>query len=513
MKPKSKQLTVKLDDLILDVNNPRFAELYDGSEDEADLIEYLISNEAGEDIAKAIVKAGEFYPDKPLWVIKEGKKFLVKDGNRRCSAVKALRLPGKYKLNLPKTDIEELPVLLYSKIEDINDRIVEEHAGSLFRRWERIAKALEVFKLSELGKTDELLELDSKPGDLIKLASFYMEAVAVGGNDLRQLLRRGRGKSGGKTIIFERLFRDSKACGYTFKNSPSFKIDIKDKDKFQAYVIAIIKYLKTHSATTTDIIDRDKDFIKKLKPYGFDAYPPEAETVDANSSNTTNQGPQEDVESAPSQGTGSTTGSHSGNDNNSTPSSISNEPNTDSSPSQPSANNQEPNNGSGGNNQSTPTPRKSIKKTPTIKRKQLPAGLNQRIKEFFLLDPIMFPNAKTAMARVTFECVLKYVVEKTKFNGRTTMDRTSNFQGVYTSKFSDFTLMKTKFTDLIKNSGIRGAFRAFDLDNMHTIVHNYNVIAIAANAEALSNNLVILIDFMLQDETDLLNSLDLTKIA
>ena len=93
---KSTPKTIHLDNLILDKENPRFAELYSGSEKEEDVIDYLLYNESAEDIAKAISKANEFYPDRPLWVLKEGKNYIVKDGNRRCAAVKALQYPSKY---------------------------------------------------------------------------------------------------------------------------------------------------------------------------------------------------------------------------------------------------------------------------------------------------------------------------------------------------------------------------------------------------------------------------------
>jgi hypothetical protein len=493
MKSKSTSLSVKLDDLILDVKNPRFAELYGGSDSEDDLIEYLLYTEAAEDVAKAIVKVEEFYPDKPLWVIKQGEKYLVKDGNRRCSAVKALQMPGKYKLGLPKTIIRELPVLLYSNLSDIDERIVEEHAGNLFRRWERIAKALEVLKLADSGRWDEVRELDSKPGDLVKLASFYKEAVVFGGDDLRQLLRRGRGKTGGKTIIFERLFRDAKTCGYQFKNSPSFRAEIKDPVKFENYILALVKYLHAHPETTTDTVDKDSNFIKGLKDFGFD--PSAKSTTSGSTSDSSGSGG-----SSAGTGTGSGTGSSSGSTSNGSAGTRTSGSGSGSS-------------GAGSGSSSSGSSRGSIKKLPTIKRKGLPAGLKSRIQEYFDIDPVTQPNSKIAMARVTFECVLKYIVENTKFNGRTQMNKSGHFGSVYKRPpFADFTLMKTKFTELILNTGDRTAFTAFDLDNLHTIVHNYKVNGISANAEQISNNLIGLIEFMLQSESDLLTLLDLTKL-
>ena len=139
MSPKYTQETVKLENLILDSNNPRFAELYSGSTEEEELINYLLYNEAAEDIAKGILKAKEFYEDRPLWVVKEGEKYIVKDGNRRCSAVKALQFPNKYGLSLKKMVFKDLPILVYHNEKDLNERIFQEHTSSLFRKWDRIA--------------------------------------------------------------------------------------------------------------------------------------------------------------------------------------------------------------------------------------------------------------------------------------------------------------------------------------------------------------------------------------
>ena len=97
---------VELKKLRLDVNNPRFAELNSGSNKEEDLINYLLFNEAAEDVAKTIVSVGKFHADKALWVLKTDTGYLVKDGNRRCAAVKALRNPDKYELNLKKKIIK-----------------------------------------------------------------------------------------------------------------------------------------------------------------------------------------------------------------------------------------------------------------------------------------------------------------------------------------------------------------------------------------------------------------------
>lgn len=489
MTPKATLLEIELEKLVLDINNPRFAELYNGSKGEDDLIEYLLFTEAAEEVAERIVKVGEFYPDRPLWVIKSGKNYLVKDGNRRCAAVKALQMPGKYKLDLVKTEFNKLPVLLYKNQEDIDERIVEEHAGSLFRSWERIAKALEVLKLADNGRWIEAQDLDSKPGDLIKLATFYKEAVKYGGDDLRMLLRRGRGKTGGKTIIFERLFRDANLCGYSFKNSPSFRIEVKDLPKFESYTKAVVKYLKKVPGTTTKIIDDNKNFLKELEPFGFFAY--EQVTSSSIQSTIHSKKPTELSGDSPSSSGVSLDG---------------NLPEE-----------QKPIGTSG--IILTPvktipkTVRGSTKKYPITKRKSMPPGLKDLIKEYFDLDANIQTNSKIAMARVTFECILKYVIENTKFNNRTNMSKSGYFGPVYSNKkFTDFTQMKSKFTELITIPADKNAIKSFDLDHLHQIIHNYKVSAINTTASQVSNNLIEIIEFLLQDEKDLISSLDITKL-
>jgi hypothetical protein len=492
MEKKSKLEYIKLDDLKLDMNNPRFAELYTGSKKEEDLILYLLYEEAAEEIAKAIVKTNEFYEDKALWVIKNGDgKYSVRDGNRRCAAVKALQLPGKYYLSENKTIIEELPAYVYDDEIALKSRIGEEHSASLFRSWERIAKALQILDLADLGKNEEMSNLDSKPGDFIKLGSFYKEAVIHGGDEFRKQIRRQRGKIGGKTIIYERLFRDAKLCGYKFKNSPLFRIEIIDNKIFKFYIMALVKYIEKNPDIKTSDIDNDRDFIRKLKDFGFDAYlkPPILLSTLGTASELpiSNSILAENVELVSG---GTTVGG-------TIPMSSST---LDSSLMAPVI--------------SLPIKRGTIKRYPDIKRKKLPSGLKERIDEYFkVLDSKTAPNAKIAMGRVLFECVMKYVIEETKYNGRTLMSKSNYFNTVYSdTKFTDFRKMKHKFIDLIVVTKDRNAMLSFDLDHLHQIVHNYKVSGISTIGDQISSNLIELVEFMLKDEADLLLSLDITKL-
>ncbi|WP_370104327.1 hypothetical protein, partial [Winogradskyella sp.] len=79
MNKKYTARNIKLDELVLDKENPRFAELYNGSDKEEEIIEYLLWTESAHEIAEAITTAEEYYDDRPLCVYKDNGKYIVKD--------------------------------------------------------------------------------------------------------------------------------------------------------------------------------------------------------------------------------------------------------------------------------------------------------------------------------------------------------------------------------------------------------------------------------------------------
>lgn len=479
MRSKSTIISEKLENLILDINNPRFAELYSGSNKEEDLIEYLLYTEAAEDVAKAMVQVNEFYPDEPLWVLKDGNKYLIKDGNRRCAAVKSLQVPDKYQLGLKKFKLDKLPILIFEDENYLNQRIKEKHTSNLFRKWERIAKALEVYKLYSSGSSENSIigdEVTSDPAALIKLASFYYEAVKIGKEDLKKLLRRGRGKTGGKTIVFERLFKYSKLCGYSFKNKPSYQINVLNKTKFSQYISAMTEYLEKEPTISHKTIDEEgESFLNKLEEFGF-----KKEILKTKKSKIKSR-EEENI------------------------------------------NNKQKRKESDDTSTNTFFPnfkkRGSIEYRPKYERKRIPSALVKLIKECYDLDSNNFPSAKITLTRVSLECTLKYIVENTSYDGKKNISESSFFRKAFPKKpdgasagYVNFKELKLTFTKLIKSIGKKNAFISFDIDNIEQVIHNYDVGGIPSNAKGHCDNLVPLINFMLQEENDLLNSLDLTKL-
>lgn len=491
MNKKSEPLNIKLEDLVLDKNNPRFAELYSGSDKEEEIIDYLLYNESAEDVAKAIKNANEFYPDRPLWVIKENGKYTVKDGNRRCAAAKALQHPGYYKLGISKMEINELPVLHYFNVSDIETRIREEHTSNLFKQWDRIAKALEIHRLFTSGNSIESLKsIDSSPKDFLKLANFYFEAVKIGSEDLKRLLRSGRRKTGGKTIVFERLFKYHDKCGYSFKNITS-EIVIKDQKLFDSYISAMVHYLKDNPDTTHKFIDNEKEnFFTHLEEYGF---PPKIEVPET----TETTGNNNNSGNTHSSNDGGTSTNNAGTSNDSARAGVP----------------QSVNDSAQSNNK-----RKSIKQRPSYTRKRIPAPLEKVIKECYDLDQNNFANAKMALVRVAFECTMKFVVENTKKSNGKMLSTSNHIKPAFYDKtgkklvYTNFDTLKTKFTELILDKSTKNAFENFDLQRPHQIIHNYKVAANPVDSKSMCDNLIELIEFMLQDEVDFMSSIDVTKL-
>lgn len=487
---------IKVSDLILDKNNPRFKELYQ-SDKEKDLIEYLLNNEAGIEIAKAISLEQDFHSDEALWVMEnENHKYVVYDGNRRCAAVKALQNPSLYGLSgIASFNIEQLPVLIYFDKMALEKRIATHHTTSLFKEWGRLAKALEAKRLRDEHNEDLLSQIDSKPADLLKLANFYYEAVKIAGGDLKNLMRGGRGKDEGKATVFERLFKFHNKCGFYFKRKPSYDIIIDEPQKFKVYILAMVQLLQKNSEKITHkIVDDEKEnFFNRLKPYGFDAnksYDNEENDEDILSSGDIKD-PKEISTSRPFA---------SGDSQETSPSEGEDEERDDKTKKK-----------KGG--------KENIKQTVNIKRANVPGGLIYLLNECKDLKAERFPNSKMAMCRVLFECTLKYIMEATVFEDKPLKEQ-SYFNRAYRDRSTGAPLktirmdeLKKIFGDLIREKGKKACFQLFDLDIMHQVIHNKDYQAKSIDAAATYNNLIPILEFMLEDEQRLIESLDLSKLG
>ncbi len=464
---------IKVDDLVLDSNNPRFANLYNGKT-ETDIIKYLLTEENARELVDSISK-NDFYEDEALWVLKQKNgKFLVKEGNRRAAAVKALVNPENFDLKNDKKIIATLPAIVFTNEKTLNDRIREKHANPSFRAWSRIAKALEIFRLSQSGASkSEMEQVDSNVSDFMKIAHFYYKVVALKGDKFKELVRNS-GSKGGKLTIFERLFSRREECGYSFlgKND-NYNIKITDDKLFKKYIGALVDYLQDNPDTTYYDVNtkkeqipflRDKLGISTIPDNGFLALPLPQTKVPKDSPTTD----EEVLPDAPIV-----------------------------KPETPTA----------------PVKRGSKKTKPEIKRKGVPAQIINRINECFKLDSANYPNSKTVMTRVVFECTLKWVIDNTRFDGTNKLSDSKYFAKSFHSqkgtgiKETIFESLVKQFIELITVKGKKNAFTTFDRTVQHQIIHNPDVSATQKNSQQECENLIPIIEFLLQDEADFIKKL------
>lgn len=86
---------MSIDNLKLDVRNPRFSYQSAKEMNQTEIVKYLIANHAVYELAKAIAINGYLLNEEPI-VSKEGDSYVVLEGNRRVAACKILLNPYKY---------------------------------------------------------------------------------------------------------------------------------------------------------------------------------------------------------------------------------------------------------------------------------------------------------------------------------------------------------------------------------------------------------------------------------
>lgn len=120
----------------LDPENPR---LPDGTSTDAEAIARLLDEGAGalQKLARDIVEQGSLNPSEPPIVMRDGKKFIALEGNRRVAALKILvnpTLAGNYAANFSRiarrgTVPKTVSVLVVSSREEADHWIDLRHAG------------------------------------------------------------------------------------------------------------------------------------------------------------------------------------------------------------------------------------------------------------------------------------------------------------------------------------------------------------------------------------------------
>ncbi|MGG9960207.1 ParB N-terminal domain-containing protein [Ferruginibacter sp. SUN106] len=140
---------ISVDDLLYDPENPRLPHTIVNSHDEAEVINWMLSDASILELMGSIGLKG-FFEAEPLLVVPgKDNKFIVVEGNRRLTAVKLLRNPAlaekrsKAVLEISKEAVmetETVPVIKYENRKQILDYLGFKHITGV-KPWPALAKA------------------------------------------------------------------------------------------------------------------------------------------------------------------------------------------------------------------------------------------------------------------------------------------------------------------------------------------------------------------------------------
>lgn len=185
--PKGVFERVKVDDLHLDVRNPRLVEYGISPKEKPDnLLEILWDKMAVDEVAMSIAASG-FWEYEPLFVVEEGGNEVVIEGNRRLAAVKILRskhLQSKLGIaDLPfvseerRKSLDELPVIRVEKREDVWRYLGFKHVNGP-AKWRSYAKAQYIaFVRTKTGES--LANIAAQIGDRHRTVQKLYRALMV----------------------------------------------------------------------------------------------------------------------------------------------------------------------------------------------------------------------------------------------------------------------------------------------------------------------------------------------
>jgi hypothetical protein len=140
---------LSVDSIRLDKQNPRLPEdMLD--ESQRSIIYYLIEEFKILDIAKSIAKNGFFINEFPI-AAKEGKNFVVVEGNRRITALKLLRNPDlapprkkhtytRLAENIDVNQWKKLPMYIAPSRDAVLPILIARHGSEMTSPWQRIMK-------------------------------------------------------------------------------------------------------------------------------------------------------------------------------------------------------------------------------------------------------------------------------------------------------------------------------------------------------------------------------------
>ncbi|MAX86740.1 MULTISPECIES: hypothetical protein [Thalassolituus] len=188
MKSNQKLQWIHVDDLRLDVENPRLPDsLSRKSRDESKIINWMLQDASLLELMTAISENG-FFVGESLLVVKENGQNVVIEGNRRLASVKLLNDPEiaivhsrkvKEVVSNSKNDPDEsLPCIIFESRESIEQYLGYRHVTGV-KSWGVLAKARYLKTLARHSEGEDISELSKDLARKIGSRSDYVRHLLV----------------------------------------------------------------------------------------------------------------------------------------------------------------------------------------------------------------------------------------------------------------------------------------------------------------------------------------------
>lgn len=238
--PKQK---VAIADLFLDLENIRLQIDADASPSQEALINDLFLNENTMQVLESIATNG-FFPDEIPVVIKEGKKFIAIDGNRRIAALKVMGRPEivptkeisvKESLKTAIPAPQQLEVVIAPNRDDVRHFLASKHTQNTKRPWRPLRQAY--FYKAELARGKTVQDLRNEYpgvdiGKFLRLINVHRIAKSIK-YDTDQISKKVCNERSFPASTVERLYEAKQAkdfLGFDFDKDGEVKIQIEKKE-------------------------------------------------------------------------------------------------------------------------------------------------------------------------------------------------------------------------------------------------------------------------------------------
>lgn len=253
---KTEKINISL--LDLDTQNPRFLMLYNDSHSQDDIINYLLKNENALEIVKSIYENKDFFEDSFCYVLEQNGRYIVKEGNRRIAALKALAEPSKYltDLKFERFFVNSVNCLIYNDVKALNEKIFNRHTQIEVKSWSRLAQGAAIQEyLNKGGKLSDLKYIKDYKNvyRLFKLWEATNQIDSEYSNKFKSLLIEGK-----RAAIIERFFgREDLLIKMDFSFNKNLSIDISNMNVFTNSIDAFIKWLNPLNTITAHHINKN----------------------------------------------------------------------------------------------------------------------------------------------------------------------------------------------------------------------------------------------------------------